>query len=64
MNEIQLELLAAKGYTFVRTEKRGTRLVSIAIKPRPDGKGEWKAEAAGVDRREAERNLVLTVTRK
>jgi hypothetical protein len=64
VNDIQLELLKSKGYTFVRTEQRGSRLVSIAIKPRPDGKGDWKAEADGMDRRDAERNLVLTVTRK
>jgi len=64
VNDIQLELLKSQGYTFERTEKRGTRLVAIAIKPRPDGKGTWKAEAAGADRREAERNLVLTITRK
>lgn len=64
MNDIQLELLKSKGYTFERVEKRGTRLVAIAIKPRSDRKGVWKAEAAGDTPREAERQLVLTVTRK
>lgn len=63
MNEVGIKLLGALGWSFIRTEKRGTQYVAIATKPRPDG-GEWKSEAGGTTIPDAERRLVQVVTRR
>ena len=57
MNLIQLRLLQARGWEFLKTERRRDLYVAIATKQRPDGVM-MKAEAGHPTLRKAENRLV------
>ena len=51
------QMLASRGYTEPRVEKRGREYVAIAVK------GPFTAEALGYTEQDAARNLVVMVMR-